>query len=168
MLSSGYLLFSYQQHFLYQQDDTRAISIANSLAISSWSKVLTENVAGLDDDIAAAMQTSNLTFIHIISSQGEILASSEHVTQQQPMTIQSIQRLLTLKPTLHVLVDNANKIELAVPIKAKDYPIGWVALGFSRDGVNANLTILGITSIAKMNGSAVMVKLDYSLGQIPS
>lgn len=76
ILGTGYLLFSFQQNFLYAQNTKRALDLARTLSFSSASWVLANDVVGLQEVLRGA-EATDLKFAIVISSRGEVLASTK-------------------------------------------------------------------------------------------
>ena len=139
ILGCGYLLFSYQRNFLYMQGTESAFSLAHTLSFSSGSKVLSEDLAGLQDVMKGARQTRDINFALVISPQGEILASSESNHIRQHVSDSNGLRLLSLKPEPQILQNDSSLVDVAVPIITGKQHAGWVRVEMSRDTANANL-----------------------------
>ncbi|WNV04847.1 PAS domain S-box protein [Candidatus Methylospira mobilis] len=159
ILGSGYLLFRYQRNFQYAQSTEGAIGLAQALSFSSVSWVLADDVAGLQEVLKGATQTKDIKFAVVLSPQGEVLAStrSEYIGQSLGDAISL--RLLTLQPEPHILLNASNLIDVAVPIKAGNRPIGWVRVELTRDTVNANLRKIAFAGI----GIAVFLLLMIAI-----
>jgi len=159
ILGSGYLLFCYQRNFQYAQSAESAINLAQTLSFSSVSWVLADDVVGLQEVLQGATQSKDIKFAVVLSPQGEVLASSrpEYIGQSLSDTISL--RLLTLQPEPHILLDAANLIDAAAPIKAGNRPIGWVRVELTRDTVNANLREIAFAGI----GIAVFLLLMIAI-----
>jgi diguanylate cyclase (GGDEF)-like protein/PAS domain S-box-containing protein len=139
VLGSGQLLLSYQANFLYQQGNEQAVNIAKAIALSSWSNVLTENLAELQDNLIIATQAQDAICACIISQQGELLATTDPTSATQHIDLQSLQ--------VQHIANNTQQIDLAYPIKVNDYTLGWVRVIFSRETANANLQTIAITGL---------------------
>ena len=139
MIGTGYALFSFQQKFLYAQSAKSAFDLARTLAFSSASWVLADDVVGLQEVLQGVTETTDLKFAVVISARGEILASTkpEYIGQFFKDTIS--QRLSNAEHEPQILLDESNLIDVAVPIKVHDSFIGWVRVESTRATANANL-----------------------------
>ena len=144
ILVSGYALFSYQQKFLYAQGTENAISLAKMLSYSSISKLLAEDLAGLEDIMKGAKQTRDIKFAAVISSSGEILASTGDSSQALAAAFSPI----STQPEPQLLRDEYHLIDTAVPISVGKRNIGWVRVVMSRDAANAELRKIAAASLA--------------------
>ena len=139
ILGTGYLLLSYQRHFLYAQGTNSALDLAQTLSFSSTSWVLANDVAGLQEVLKGAAEATDIKFAVVISPRGEVMASTKPEYIDLVFSDVTSQRLLRLQAKPQVLIDESNLIDVAVPIKADNRLIGWVRAEFSRDTANANL-----------------------------
>ncbi|MFZ2407665.1 MAG: histidine kinase dimerization/phospho-acceptor domain-containing protein, partial [Methylobacter sp.] len=144
ILGTGYLLFSFQRNFLYTQGTKHALDLAQSLSFGSSSWVLANDLAGLQEVLKGTSETTDIKFAVVVSPQGEILASTkpEHIGQFFSDAIS--QRLLGLQSEPQILLDEANLIDVAVPITAGNRLIGWVRVELTRDAANANLREIAV------------------------
>lgn len=146
ILGTGYLLFSFQRDFLYNQNTKTAFDLARTLSFSSASWVLANDVVGLQEVLKGA-ETTDLKFAVVISPRGEVLAStkSEYIGLFFKDAIS--QKLLNLPTRPQILVNETNLIDVAVPIEVNNRQIGWVRVEFSRDTANMNLHKIAIAGV---------------------
>ncbi len=148
MVATGYALFIFQRDFLYTQSTKNAFDLARTLAFSSPSWVLADDVAGLQEMLQGAKQTTDIKFAVIISPQGEVLASTNPVYIGQFFNDTISQSLLTQQAEPQILLNENNLIDVAIPVKAGNHLIGWARVELTRDTVNANLRKLALASTA--------------------
>lgn len=141
-LGGGLFVFSHQRNFLYTQGTARAVDLAQIISYSSWSKVLEEDMAGLEVVLNSVRQTEDFKFVLVMTPQGKVLSStlknSVELKAAEPVNL----RLQTLPPERQMLANDANLIDVAVPIKAGKTHVGWVRAQFSREAANANLHVI--------------------------
>ncbi len=159
ILGTGYLLFSFQRNFLYTQDTRHALDLAQSLSFSSSSWVLADDLAGLQEVLKGASETTGIKFAVVLSPQGEVLAATKPEYIGRFFNDAISQRLLELQPEPQILLDEANLIDVAVPIKADNRLVGWVRVELTRDRANANLREIA----ADVLGTAVFLVLIISI-----
>ncbi len=147
MLGTGYLLISYQRDFLYAEGTKNAFDLARALSFSSVSWVLANDVAGLQEVLKSTTNITDIKFAVVLSPRGEVLASTkpEYIGQFFGDTIS--QRLLGLPPEPQTLLDGSNVIDVAVPIKAGNFLIGWMRVELTRDTSNKELRVIAIAGI---------------------
>ncbi len=147
ILGSGYWLLALQRNILYEHSSKSAFDLAQTLAFSSASWVLANDVVGLQEVLKGAANTTNLKFAAVLSPRGEILAST------QPEFIgrffdDTISRTLLAKSAQpQTLLDQNNLIDVAAPIFANDSFIGWVRVELSRDTQNRELRVMVISGL---------------------
>ncbi len=140
----GSILYLYERDAQYDQGNQNAFDLARSLAYSSTSWVLANDVAGLQEVLQGVSQARDIKFAAILSSNGEILAATrtEYIGHVFIDTVS--QRLLTYPTEPKMLISAKNLIDVAVPIMAGSRHIGWVRVEMTRDTANSNLQQLGI------------------------
>lgn len=138
ILGTGYLLFSFQQNFLYAQNTKRALDLARTLSFSSASWVLANDVVGLQEVLRGA-EATDLKFAIVISSRGEVLASTKPEYIGQFFNDAISQKLRNSPTTPQVLLSEINLIDVAVPIEVNHQQIGWIRVELSRESENMNL-----------------------------
>lgn len=139
MIGLASLLFQQQRSFLYHAALQQGQSLASSLASSSTSWVLANDLAGLNEVLQGFSQLPDLTRAYILSLQGEVLASTR--TDESGLFIVDPQNLKLLKstPQAQIMLANDQQIDIAVPILANQHHIGWARVEIAMNGVNKNL-----------------------------
>lgn len=118
ILSLGLALYLYERGEQYKQADQIAYDLARSVAYSSTSWVLANDLAGLQEVVQGVSQAKDIKFASVHALDGEVLAStrSEYVGH---VFVDSIsQRLLAQPIQQKMLLNNSELIDVAVPIKA--------------------------------------------------
>ena len=139
VLGAGFLLYAFQRQFLYEQSTKSAIDLARTLAFSSTSWVLTNDVAGLQEILKGTTDTTDIIFALVLSPEGEVLAANKSEYIGKVLNDAISQSFLKAQPEPQILLNQPNLIDVAVPIKAANRSIGWVRVELSRDTANTNL-----------------------------
>ncbi|MCK9397782.1 MAG: EAL domain-containing protein [Methylobacter sp.] len=151
MIGLAGMLFERQRNFLYGTAMQQSNSLATSLAGSSTSWVLANDIAGLKEVLQGFAGLPDLDRAYILSLRGEVLSSTRPGEAGLFVTDPQNKKLLSSPPKFQVLLANAHQIEVAAPVMAGLRHVGWARIGMSMDGVNANLrsvVIMGVNFIA--------------------
>lgn len=144
------LLFERQRNFLYSAAIQQGKSLTTSLASSSASWVLANDIAGLKEVLQGFVDLPDLERAYILSLRGEVLSSIRADEAGLFVTDAQNQKLLSSPPQTQVLLANARQIEVAAPVMAGLRHVGWARVKMTMNGVNANLRsvlIMGINFI---------------------
>ncbi|TAK60678.1 EAL domain-containing protein [Methylobacter sp.] len=151
MIGLAGLLFERQRNFLYSAAIQQGKSLTTSLANSSTSWVLANDIAGLKEVLQGFVGLPDLEQAYILSLRGEVLCSTRSDEAGLFVTDAQNQKLLGSPPQTQVLLANARQIEVAAPVMAGQRHVGWARVKMTMNGVNANLRsvlIMGINFIA--------------------
>ena len=159
ILGAGVLLLSVQRDFLYSQGTKNALDLAQTLSFSSVSWVLANDVVGLQEVLKGASNTTDIKFAVVLSPRGEVLASTKPEYIGRFFGDAVSQRLLGLSVEQQILLDEANLIDVAVPIKAGNFSIGWVRVELTRDKENQELRTIAAAGL----GLALFLTLTISI-----
>jgi diguanylate cyclase (GGDEF)-like protein/PAS domain S-box-containing protein len=139
ILASGHVLHNQQRDALYREGLAHATALANALAKSSVSWVLANDLAGLQEVVSGLSGTVDLTRAFILMPNGEVLASTRtdeiSLFASDPIS----RNLLKSAPARHVLADQPNMIDVAVPVMAGNHHVGWARVELTRDSANTEL-----------------------------
>jgi diguanylate cyclase (GGDEF)-like protein/PAS domain S-box-containing protein len=139
VLASGHVLHNQQRDALYREGLAHATALANALAKSSVSWVLANDLAGLQEVLSGLSGTVDLTRAFILMPNGEVLASTRtdeiSLFASDPIS----HNLLKSAPVRHVLADQPNMIDVAVPVMAGNHHVGWARVELTRDSANTEL-----------------------------
>lgn len=141
------LLLKQQQDFLDRASVLRANALAHSMAQSSSSWVLANDVAGLQEVLAGFASTPNLDRAFVLSPSGQVLASTVEADVGQYVSDPVSIRHLDGEPFIQVLIANRQMIDVAAPIMVGSRLIGWVRLELNQEGTRANLRAVATTSL---------------------
>ncbi|MCP4406334.1 MAG: diguanylate cyclase [Gammaproteobacteria bacterium] len=148
-----------QREFLHRQSIDQALSLAETLAASSASWVLADDVIGLEEVIQAQLKYPGLHYAMVHSETGRVLGhTNTAITGLYVADIVS-RGLFDTKVNPRILVDNGALVDVAAPVLANERLIGWarVALGqeanaaslqvVTRDGVLYTLLAIGVGTV---------------------
>lgn len=145
MIGLGSLLFDRQRDFLYSAAMQQGKSLSTSLASSSTSWVLANDIAGLKEVLQGFVGLPDLERAYILSLRGEVLSSTQPGEAGLFVTDAQSQKLLSSAPATQVLLSNTHQIDVAAPVMAGQRHVGWARVEMSMNGVNANLRSVVIT-----------------------
>lgn len=167
--------FRSERAFLYRESTNETISLAQSLAASSRSWVLANDVAGLQEVVHAFQTHPELSYAMIISPEGQLLAHSDATKVGQYVTDISSLALLKSPPVNKIMVDDETMSDIAVPIMLDQRFIGWARLGQTRSAIAGNLHKIMLSSMLFVLVSVVLVlfaallianRLGYRIGKL--
>ncbi len=150
MIGLAGLLFEQQRNFLYSAAIQQGKSLTASLASSSTSWVLANDIAGLKEVLQGFVDLPDLERAYILSLRGEVLSSTHPNEAGLFVTDAQNQKLLNSPPKNQVLLANTHQIDVAVPVMAGKRHVGWARVEMSMNGVNAKLrsvVIMGVNFI---------------------
>jgi diguanylate cyclase (GGDEF)-like protein/PAS domain S-box-containing protein len=147
MIGLAGLLFEQQRSFLYSAAMQQSKSMSTSLASSSVSWVLANDIAGLKEVLQGFVGLPDLERAYILSLRGEVLSSTSSGEAGLFATDEQNQQLLSSPPATQVLMSNAHQIDVAAPIMAGQRHVGWARVEISMNGVNANLRSVIVTGV---------------------
>jgi diguanylate cyclase (GGDEF)-like protein/PAS domain S-box-containing protein len=138
-LASGYVQYSQQRDALYREGIVHATALANVLAKSSSSWVLANDLAGLQEVVSGLSGTVDLKRAFVLTPNGEVLASTRTDEINLVVSDPISRDLLKSIPDRHILADQPNMIDVAVPVMAGNRHVGWVRVELTRDTANTDL-----------------------------
>jgi diguanylate cyclase (GGDEF)-like protein/PAS domain S-box-containing protein len=147
MIGLAGLLFEQQRSFLYSAAMQQSKSLSTSLANSSVSWVLANDIAGLREVLQGFVGLPDLERAYILSLRGEVLSSTRSEEAGLFATDEQNHKLLSSPPATQVLLSNAHQIDVAAPIMAGLRHVGWARVEMSMNGVNANLRSVIVTGV---------------------
>ncbi|HEY8158864.1 MAG TPA: EAL domain-containing protein [Methylobacter sp.] len=147
MIGLAGLLFDRQRDFLYSAAMQQSKSLSTSLASSSASWVLANDIAGLKEVLQGFVGLPDLERAYILSLRGEVLSSTRPEEAGLFVTDAQSQKLLNSPPVNQVLLSNNHQIDVAAPIMAGLRHVGWARVEISMNGVNANLRSVVVTGV---------------------
>jgi len=142
-----------QQTFMQQQNREAAVHLAETLAISSASWVMANDVVGLQEIIRSVASKPQVNYAMLITPDNRILAHSqpEHIGQYlQDETSLSLQKTA---PAPVILFQSKLGLDVATPVMTGTRLLGWARIGIDRRQLNdisrqliyqAGLAMLGV------------------------
>ncbi|MEW6133751.1 MAG: diguanylate cyclase [Pseudomonadota bacterium] len=135
-----------ERESLHKESNHAALGLAQSLAVSSRSWVLANDVAGMQEVIHAFDAYPELRHAMLLSRSGRVLAHSDEEKTGLFLTDATSRSLEHAPPRSRFLINTETMVDVAVPVMAGQRHIGWARVAFGRDRI-----------IAQMRG--VMVRL---------
>ncbi|MDP2432831.1 MAG: response regulator [Pseudomonadota bacterium] len=133
-------LVSRQSEFLQRNSQQQAHGLANTLAVSSASWVMANDVVGLQEVVSSVDREPNVRYAMLLSLDGRVLAHSEPARVGLYLTDARSSPLLAAPARLTVLASDANVIDLAVPVMGGGRLLAWARVGLGREEVSASLS----------------------------
>jgi PAS domain S-box-containing protein len=124
---------------LYQDSGNTTTGLAQSLAVSSLSWALANDVVGLQEVVQSFRGYPELRYAMVISPTGRVMAHSDAAKVGQFLGDEQSLALVKAAPAKQVLRDDESVIDVAVPIEMGKRHVGWARIGLGREGVAANL-----------------------------
>ena len=131
-----------QSDYLYHDSKDGTISLAQSLAASSRSWVLANDVAGLQEVILSFRSHPEMRYAMVISPAGRVLAHTDASKVGQFVADGQSLSILRKPPQTLVMIDDNSIIDVATPIMMDDRHIGWARIAQGRESIADNLTII--------------------------
>lgn len=148
VLGSGFLLFQYERNEQYALATRRAVELAHALSFSSTSWVLASDLAGLQEVVKGVSDSTDLKWAVILSTENEVLASTRDQDVGKYFS-DAVSRRLQIDGIAehHILLDEDNLIDVAVPVMAGNRLIGWVRIESTRNETRAYLHELALAGL---------------------
>jgi diguanylate cyclase (GGDEF)-like protein/PAS domain S-box-containing protein len=130
-----------QRTFMHEQAIGQTLSLAETLAANSTSWVLANDVIGLEEVVHSQSKYPGVVYAMVLSQDGRVLGHTD--SAKTGFYVSDEVSLTMLDKTLenHLLVNNAQLIDVAVPVLANRQLIGWARVGLSQGATSAGLRI---------------------------
>ncbi len=128
-----------ERAFLDRQAREQVASLADTLATTTASWVLANDVAGLQEVIQSLASYPDLRYAMVLSPEGQVLAHTNPIYIGLYAQDEVSRRLLAAPPAPYTLVDSSQLADVASPIRMGNRMVGWARVGLGRAGVTANL-----------------------------
>ncbi len=112
----------------------QATGLAQSLAASSLSWVLANDVEGLQEVVLSLRNYPEFRYAMVISPPGRVLAHSDAAKVGQFLADEKSLALLKAPPENRIMRDDESVIEVAVPVSVGNRLVGWARIGMGREG----------------------------------
>ena len=128
-----------ERESLHKESNNAALGLALSLAVSSRSWVLANDVAGMQEVIHAFNAYPELRYAMFLSSSGRVLAHSDAEKTGLFLTDATSRSLEHAPPRSRFLINTDAMVDVAVPVMAGQRHIGWARVAFGRDRIIAEM-----------------------------
>lgn len=126
-------LVARQRDFIQEAEKSRALGLAQVLALNSSSWVLANDVVGLQELLRAYATYPDLRYMMVTDTTGRVLAHSD-ATQIGRFAIDTLsQRLQISPPRTQLLFDNQRVLDVAAPVTQQERITAWVRVGMNAD-----------------------------------
>jgi PAS domain S-box-containing protein len=143
----GYMARTESQS-LYKESDDAALGLARSLAVSSRSWVLANDVVGLQEVIRSFDAYPELRYAMVVSQDGRVLAHSDPEKTGLFLTDAASRSLLHAPAENRFLADTKDIIDIAVPIRVERRHVGWARVALGRERIVADMRDVVLRGIA--------------------
>jgi len=128
-----------QHDFLHRQSMAQATSLAESLAASSTSWVLSNDVVGLQEVIRSVMRYPDLRYAMLLSRDLKVLGHNDFRNAGRYLQDPTSRVLLDSPPEPTTIVTDDDLIDVAVPVMAGKRFLGWARIGLGQERIVGSL-----------------------------
>lgn len=139
-----------ERTYLYRESGLQASALTESLAVSSVSWVLANDVAGLQEVVTSFHTYPQLRYAMVLSPAGRVLAHTAPENVGQFIADELSLAPFREEPRPWILTDGNDTVDVAVPIRLKDRHIGWARIALGRERILEKLQLM-------VGGSVVFV-----------
>ncbi|MBI5919787.1 MAG: PAS domain S-box protein [Nitrosomonadales bacterium] len=141
VLISAFIAYrlNYESADRYRASREATTGLAQSLAVSSLSWVLANDVVGLQEVVSSFSSYPDLRYAMVLAPSGRVLAHSDAHKVGQFVTDESSLALLQAAPGTRVMEDDASSVDVAVPIQIGERHVGWARVSLGRAGIVGGL-----------------------------
>ncbi len=171
---SVYLVNSEKEH-LYSDSSDATTGLAQSLAVSSLSWVLANDVVGLQEVVQSFQNYPELRYAMVISPTGRVLAHSDATKVGQFVADPQSLALLKAPPGIQIVKDDASIADVAVPVSVNGRPVGWARVALGRENIAGELRemiwshaffVLSATLLALLAALLIANRLGSRIGAL--
>ncbi len=155
---TAYLVTS-ERTYLYRNSAENTTGLAQSLAVSSRSWVLANDVAGLQEVVNSFRDYPQFRYAMVIFPSGQVLAHSDVAKVGQFLSDESSLALIKASAVNRVVIDNESIIDVAVPIKIGERQVGWARIALGREGIVGDLQRLILSNALFILFSSILALL---------
>lgn len=139
----------WRQHmFLHNQGEEHARSLAQTLAVSSTSWVMAQDVSGLQEVVESVASNPHVRYVMVLSPSGQVLAHSNRAWLGMYASDATSVRLLQAPTRAQVLVHSRNLEDIAAPIMSDSLLMAWARVGIGQEHIRSNLQQSVLLSLA--------------------
>lgn len=135
---SIYLVNKEEGH-LYRDSSDATTGLAQSLAVSSLSWVLANDVVGLQEVVRSFQSYPGLRYAMVISPSGRVLAHGDATKVGQFVSDEQSLALTKGHAGNRIVVDDALIVDVAVPVSVRGWHVGWARVGLGREKIADDL-----------------------------
>ena len=139
MLVFAHSLIRHEAGFLESRSVEQATALAHTLAVSSASWALADDVVGLQEVVLSVGNLSHLRYVLVFSPEGRVMASKRPEDVGRYADDPVSRRLIGATPRTQLLLQRTDLVDVAVPILAGQRLIGWARVGVDQQDKIANL-----------------------------
>ncbi|MDO9227432.1 MAG: response regulator [Pseudomonadota bacterium] len=133
-------LVGQRAEFLEHNSREQAHALAATLAVSSTSWVLANDVVGLQEVVRSVGREANVRYAMLLNPEGRVLAHSEAARVGLYLSDARSRLLLGAPAQFMILANDEQVVDLAAPVMAGDRLLGWARVGMGREDVTAMLS----------------------------
>ena len=128
-----------QSEFLDRSSQEQAHRLTSTLAVSSTSWVMANDVAGLQEVIHSVAREPHVRYAMLLNPEGRVMAHSDPARIGLYLKDAKSSVLLTASAQPTLLAIDHQVIDLAAPVLSDGRLLGWARIGLDREDVAANL-----------------------------
>lgn len=150
----------WRQHlFLHEQGLEHAHGLAQTLAVSSASWVMAQDVAGLQEVVESVAHNPHVRYVMVLSPTGQVLAHSNREWLGMYTTDAVSTRLLQAPAQAQTLVHSHDLEDIAAPIMHQSLLLAWARVGIGQEQIRTNLVELALRSLLYIAVGALLAYL---------
>jgi diguanylate cyclase (GGDEF)-like protein/PAS domain S-box-containing protein len=131
-----------ERQFLLDLSQNQATGLAHALAANGSSWILAHDFIGIEELIESQNEFPDLRYAMVTNLNGQVLGYSDRAQVGKYTQDEISLQLHSAEPTIQILIDEANFIDIASPVFSKGSHIGWARVGVSRLNILSNLQIV--------------------------
>ena len=135
-------LVARQSRFLHHESIVQAEGLAKTLATSSTSWVLANDLAGLKEVLHSQSGFPELHYAMVVSPRGRVIAHTDSSKNNLYLSDTISQQLLGGQPQQRVLYASGKLVDVASPIMVSNELIGWARVGVGQEKIATDLNAI--------------------------
>lgn len=128
-----------QRDFLGRLAADHAQALAQSLAVSSASWVMANDLVGMDEVVRSVASESSVRYAMLLAPDGRVLAHSTGAHVGQYVVDSRSLAALAQPQAVTAVVDDAHSIDIAAPVMAGSRFLGWARVGKGHEHISQNI-----------------------------
>jgi diguanylate cyclase (GGDEF)-like protein/PAS domain S-box-containing protein len=122
---------------LHQQAVDQSLSLADILAVNSVSRVLTNDLVGLQETVDGVSAYPDIRYVMVVDPSGRVLAHSDRKVVGLYLSDSEGRRMLAASPHSLLLQSTATVSDTAAPVMASGRLVGWARVGLNLETITA-------------------------------